>query len=231
MSGDERSTRDALAHVLWIGGPPDSGKTSIAALLAEQHQAQVYHFDRHEMAHIRRADPVCHPAIVAFRDQFDQLDERAFANQLWLAHPPATMANLVLASWTQRAALAVEDLLALPTTAPIIAEGPGFFPEVIAPYLADSRQGIWLVPSEGFKRGSVARRNKLATVPVRDLVQARENLIRRDLLLGQHFRREAAALGLTVQTIDGSQSLAEVAALVEAQFAPWLRGRVVSRES
>ena len=224
MSGAARSARDdALSHILWIGGSPDAGKTSIAALLAERYQTQVYHFDRHESAHIRRADPAQHPAVVLLRTQLATLDESDLAHELWLARSPEEMARGTIASWSQRASLAIEDLLNLPTTSPIIAEGPGFFPEVIVPYLVDPRRGIWLVPSEEFKRDSVARRKKLATVPVRDLAQARENLIQRDLLMGDHIRRRAAALGLTVHTIDGSQSLAEVAALVEAQFAPWLR--------
>ncbi len=42
----EHNLRSVLAHVLWIGGAPDAGKTSIANLLAEKHQLQVYHFDR-----------------------------------------------------------------------------------------------------------------------------------------------------------------------------------------
>ncbi len=40
-----------LRHVLWIGGSPDSGKTSIASELARKYGLQVYHFDRHEMEH------------------------------------------------------------------------------------------------------------------------------------------------------------------------------------
>ena len=222
MSGDVRSIRDALPYVVWIGGPPDSGKTSIAARLGEKYQAQVYHFDRHEMAHIRRADPAQHPAVVRLRTQLTELDEPALAHELWLARSPEEMARGAIASWSQRVSLAIEDLLAMPPTQSIIAEGPGFFPEVIAPHLADPCQGSWLIPSETFKRASVARRDKLRMVPVRDPARARENLIQRDLLMGEHIRRRAAELGLTVHEIDGSQSLEEVAALVEAQFAPWL---------
>ena len=51
-----RNLLSALAHVLWIGGAPDAGKTSIAKCSRKQ-QLQVYHFDRHEPAHFDRADP------------------------------------------------------------------------------------------------------------------------------------------------------------------------------
>jgi hypothetical protein len=175
------------------------------------------------MAHIRRADPARHPAVVRLRTQLTELEEPGLAHELWLAHPPEEMAQGTIASWSQRVSLAVEDLLAMPTVPPIIAEGPGFFPESIAPHLADPRQGIWLIPSATFKRASAIRRDKPSTRHLTSHpAQAQENLIRRDLLMGEHIRRRAAELGLTVHEIDGRQSLEEVAALVEAQFVPWL---------
>lgn len=45
--------RHMLRHVLWIGGPPDAGKTTVADLLGRAHRLPVYHFDRHEMDHNR----------------------------------------------------------------------------------------------------------------------------------------------------------------------------------
>lgn len=215
--------RVALAHVLWIGGPPDSGKTSIADRLAERHGAQVYHFDRHERDHIRRADPIRHPAVFALGALLRDLDERALAHELWLARPPEAMARDTIASWSQRVALAVEDLLAMPPAPPIVAEGPGFFPEAIAPLLGDPRRAVWLVPSEEFQRASAIRRDKPgARHLTADPALAQENLIRRDLLMGEHIRRQAAALGLATFAVDGRLGLQALAALVEARFAPWL---------
>ena len=57
--------RMQLSHVYWIGGPPDSGKTTIAELVAERHGFRSYHFDRHEPAHFARADATRHPALFA----------------------------------------------------------------------------------------------------------------------------------------------------------------------
>ena len=50
----------------------------------------------------------------------------------------------------------------MPTERPIVAEGPGFFPEAILPLLADPRRAIWLAPTETFKRASHERRGKTA---------------------------------------------------------------------
>ncbi len=157
---NELDIRKALLHVLWIGGPPDCGKTTVADLLAEQYGLQVYHMDRHELDHIRRADPTLHPATYALRPHLDDPEDRALLDETWVLHSPEEMAVSAMASWTDRMPLIVEDLLALPADRAIVAEGPGFFPEVVLPLLADVRQAIWMVPTEAFKRASYARRRK-----------------------------------------------------------------------
>jgi hypothetical protein len=188
----------------------------LATLLAERHGWQTYFFDRHELAHFGRAEPERQPALWA------QHPDRMGPEERWLGSTPGQMARDTLASWMERCAMALDDLRALPATPPIVAEGPGFFPDCVAPLLSDPRQGVWLVPSETFKRASVARRDKLSTVPLSDRERAVENLIERDLLMAEHVRQRAHALGLDVIEIDGSRSLEEIAALLEARFAPWL---------
>ncbi len=212
----DRARRQGLTQVLWLGGPPDAGKTSIAQIIARKWGLQVYHFDRHEPDHFARADPQCHPALYAAHP--DRLD----AERRWLGSAPAAMARDTIASWTERCAMACDDLLASPATPRVIAEGPGFFPAALAPLLADPRQGVWLLPTEAFKRASVARREKLAGMPVSDLPRARENLIVRDLLMGQEIAVQCSFFGLTIVEVDGSAGLATMADRVAAHFAPFL---------
>jgi hypothetical protein len=202
--------------VLWLGGATDSGKTSLATLLAERHGVQTYFFDRHEMQHFGRAEPKRQPALWA------QHPDRMGPEERWLGSTPEQMARDTRDCWMERCAMALDDLRALPAAPPIVAEGPGFFPDCVAPLLRDPRQAVWLVPSEAFKRASVARRDKLSTVPLSDRARAVENLIERDLLLAEHVQARATALGLDVIEIDGGRSLEEIATLLEARFAPWL---------
>src|ERR671933_152564 len=213
----------ALAHIIWIGGPPDSGKTTLAQLLADRHWLQVYHFDRREMDHIGRADPERHPALHALGTSLRELDEREWVEAHWVRRPVPEQARGAIASWTERVGLAVEDLLALPAVRPIVAEGPGFFPAAILPLLAGPRQAIWLVPSAAFKRESHARRGKSAwRAPLSDPERAYRNHVERDLLLAEHYRRQARELGVPLIEVDGSRPVEEVAAVVEAHFAPLL---------
>lgn len=213
----------ALTRVLWLGGPPDAGKTSIAQILARKCGLQIYHFDRHEPDHFARADPQRHPALYAAHP------ERLDAEARWLGRAPEQMARDTIACWTERCGMACDDLLVLPTTPRVIAEGPGFFPATIAPLLADPRQAVWLLPTEEFKRASVARREKLAGVPVSDLPRARENLIARDLLMGQQIAAQCSFFGLTIMQVDGSVDLAMTADRVAAHFAPFLATPSVGR--
>ena len=215
---NQHDLRQRLAHVLWIGGPPDCGKTSIADLIAERHGLQVYHFDRREPAHFARADAQRTPAL--YRAHPDRMN----TEQRWLGSPPEVMAADTIASWSERFPMALEDLLEMPVETGIVAEGPGFFPECLAPILSSDRQAIWLIPSEAFKRASALRRNKPGSrFETSDPERAQRNLIERDLLMGEHMRRSAEINGFTVYEVDGTRDLMGVLEDIEAHFAPHLR--------
>lgn len=217
MQADHDDRARALGHVLWIGGPPDCGKTTIADRLAERHGLQVYHFDRHEMEHFGRVDPARHPALYAAHP------DRMTTEARWLGSPPEAMARETIACWTERFGMALDDLRAMPPAPPIVAEGPGLFPDCVRPFIADRRQAIWLVPSDEFKRASVLRRGKPgARHETSDPERAQRNLIARDLAMGAYVRERAAALDLTQVEVDGSRDLDAVTALVEQHFGPWL---------
>jgi len=146
----------SLGHVLWIGGATDSGKTSIAQALAAKYGLHTYHYDRFDRleppGHWARVDPARHPSMHAWLG--GSLDEQ------WVLTTPEAM----VAGWrltaAERFGLTLEDLLALPP-GPVIAEGYGLLPELVAPFLHSLHQAVWLVPTEDFKRASYARREQL----------------------------------------------------------------------
>ncbi|MEX1157544.1 MAG: hypothetical protein WEC79_01280 [Thermomicrobiales bacterium] len=206
--------QDLLSHVLWIGGPPDCGKTSVAKLIADRHGLQEYYFDRHEIAHFARATAEAQPALWAAHP------DRITVEQRWLGSSPDVMARDTIASWSERFEMALDDLLALPDTPGIVAEGSGFFPELVAPLIDGPRRAIWLVPSEPFKLASVARRRKPGNRhDTSDPERATHNLTQRDLLMTAHIRRTAAEHGLQVVEVDGAEGVDAVVSRIEEHFA------------
>lgn len=209
--------KQALSHVLWIGGAPDAGKTSVAQILAEKHQLQLYSFDQWEAGHFGRLIPDQHPAMDAVSPMTMTMDQR------WVLRPPQMMAQQTIAAWTERFGMTIEDLLAMPQAPMILAEGPGLFPECVYPLLSNPRQGIWLVPTETFKWVSATQRNKLsAWGETSDPDRAQHNWFTRDMLLAAHVKQRTEELQLTLYEVDRTRSLRAMATLVEQHFEPLL---------
>lgn len=219
------ATRKAeLAHVLWLGGGTDAGKTTVAEAIVERYNLQFYHFDRQERSHIERR--IAAGDYAGRKTLFEMTPD-----ELWIDQRPEEMARNVIREWSQRVDFAVDDLLAMPKQPLIVAEGPGFFPEVIQPLLASPQQAIWLVPEPEFKRKIAIQRGKPSVrYATRDPVLATENIIARDLLMAQHVRTEATRLGLTLLEVDGTQSIEQLVARVEQHFAPFLQVRAIEKE-
>jgi len=213
---DIRALAARLRHVLWIGGGTGAGKTSITTALADGRSLQTYHYDFHDSRdHSERIDPDRHPAMHAFASM--SMDER------WVLRPPDEMAREAVNSSRERMEMAIEDLLARPPGVPILAEGPWFFPEFVAPLLSDTRQAIWLVPTEAFRERALRDRDWVTIEGTNDGDRARANRLARDAVLTDHVRQSAKGLGLRAIEIDGTRSLAEVTAAVAEHFAPILR--------
>jgi len=209
--------KTALAHVLWIGGGTDAGKTTVAEAIVQRYGLQSYNFDRHERSHIERR--ITAGDYQGHKNLFEMTPDA-----MWIDQTPAAMAAGVIRGWSRRVDFVMEDLLTMPKAPLILAEGPGFFPEVIAPLLSSPRQAIWLVPEPNFKRQIAIQRGKPSVRhQTRDPALATENIITRDLLVTQHVRQEATQLGLTLLEIDGTQSIDEVTRRVEEHFEPFLK--------
>lgn len=108
-----------LSHVLWIGGGPGSGKSSIARALAERFELRLYSVDAHGAAHAPRM-----PSFVAG----DPVEEFVTASR-------------------HRFRLVLEDLAALPPGPAALVEGSQLFPTSVAAVLRSSDRALFLMPA------------------------------------------------------------------------------------
>src|SRR5262245_35481511 len=130
-----QSLKQALNHVLWIGGAPDSGKTTVAEILAERHGLQLYQCDETDLTHQERLAETKHEYRVLIAASMDKV---------WLEPEPEVLVQRALQLFQDRFPLVIEDLLAMPKSPKIVAEGFGLLPDLVSPLISTSQQALWL---------------------------------------------------------------------------------------
>ncbi|MGA4541655.1 hypothetical protein ACPA54_16865 [Uniformispora flossi] len=207
----------SLQRTLWIGGGQWCGKSTVAEIIATEHGLTVYHYDYHDARghqdrrvarRVARGEPVADPT----------------PDQVWVEQSPEEMAAETLAGFPIRFAWALDDLRALFTGRPAIAEGWGLRPELVAPLLDSLRRMVVLVPTDDF------RHHQLRTLPraralnarVSDPARAQANRIARDRLIAEDAARNARRLGIRIIEVDGTLDASAVATEVADHFAPYL---------
>ena len=211
--------RTALAHILWLGGGARTGKTTLSRLLAGKYDLKIYNLDWHRVReHRERLDPVRHPFSLAW--------ERATMDERWLLPSAEELVERTVASWTEGLGLVIEDLLGLPRSRVVLAEGPGALPWCVAPLLTSPRQAIFLVPTPRFRDAVLSRRLAESTGrafdDTTDPERASANLRARDLALATRIAESCDALGLRCEEMNGSLDLPAAGALLEEHFRPYL---------
>jgi hypothetical protein len=146
------------------------------------------------------------------------MDER------WVLRSPEAMTDELVAAWTERFPMVVDDLRSLVQDGPVLAEGAGLFPALVQPFLMLPPNGVWLIPSADFQRwvrdtrGAAVAKNP----HISDRDRARENVIARDQLLADRLRRETEELSLPVISVD-ARNVASIPDCIEPRVAAWLR--------
>jgi hypothetical protein len=201
-----------ISRALWIGGGQWAGKSTVARLLAVRHGLTAYHYDYHDA-----------------RGHFDRRIARGESverdpDRNWVRRAPEEMAADAHAIFALRFEWTLDDLRALDSPQPLIAEGWGLRPEFVVPLLDSPRRMIVMVPTEEFQRHQAATlpRAGAITHEVSDPERAQQNRLARDRLLAQDAAARARELGVRVLEVDGSRETEEVADLVADHFRPYL---------
>jgi hypothetical protein len=208
--------RARLRHVLWIGGGPQAGKTTLSRLLAGKWDLKIYNIDWHAVREHALPEHALRPGSATAAFARLSMDER------WVLPSPADLLERSIAVWQEGFALVQRDLLALPDSRTIVAEGPGALPWCVAPLLSTARQAIFLVPTRE-RRDIVAERRwgsgQQGRFPgIVDRERALPNVSARDALLDARIVSSCAELGLRCERLDGSQHVDDSLLLVEEHF-------------
>ena len=183
----------------------------MSRLLAGKWDLKIYNIDWHAVReHAGRPGT----AVAAF--QRLSMDER------WAVPSADELLERSVTIWQDGFTLVVEDLLALPDSRTIVAEGPGAFPWCVAPLLSSPRQAIFLVPTRerrdivASRRWGIGQRERFPGILERE--RALTNVSARDALLDARIMSSCSELGLRCERLDGSLDLDDSLALVEDHF-------------
>ncbi|RSN33858.1 hypothetical protein DMC61_08605 [Amycolatopsis sp. WAC 04169] len=206
-----------LKQALWICGGQWAGKSTVSRLLARRHGITVYHYDFHDArAHQDRR--------IAHRVRNGSPAEDADPDTVWVEPTPERMAADTIAGFPLRFEWALDDLRALVSGRPILAEGWGLRPELVAPLLDSPRRMIVLVPTDEFREHQLRVLPRAAAMAQRvsDPERAQRNRVARDRLVAEDAVRTAKGLGIRVLWVDGSKDAEAVADVVAEHFGPYL---------
>jgi hypothetical protein len=194
--------------VYWLGGSACAGKTTAARALAASYGLTLYCCDEHFEDHRRRASPERHPHFHRLMDLSPE--------ELW-APPVETQVRDLLLFYKDELTLVVEDLRKIQE--PVIAEGVGLLPALVAEVLAEPHKTCWLIATPEFRRQHYSRRDLeglLSRCP--DPKLAYRSWMARDDEISRRLAAEAASRSLSCLVVDGGSTEAEIAAGLARSF-------------
>lgn len=200
-----------LSRIYWLGGSPCAGKSTIADRLAARHGMTIYRCDDAFPDHAQIVDPDTHPT-------FHRLINLN-TDDLWL-RPVTQQISEEIELYREEFPLILDDLLALPSDSPIIAEGAALLPDVLAPLDIAPQRMLWMVPSEAFQREHYEKREWRHDIlrDSSDPDRAWQNWMSRDAGFAREVTWQAKDHGLRSITVDGTRSLDDNDNLVRTHF-------------
>jgi hypothetical protein len=206
-----------LRGALWIGGGQWAGKSSVARILARRYGLTAYHYDYHDArGHDDRR--------IARRVRLGEPAHGPDPDDIWVNTTPEQMAAATLAGFPVRFEWALDDLRGLVSGRPVIAEGWGLRPELVAPIIDSPRRMAVMVATEEFRQRQLRDLPRAATFSqqVSDPARGQRNRLARDRIVAEDAASSARRLGIRVIEVDGTHDANAIAGIVADHFRPYL---------
>lgn len=206
-----------IGKTLWIGGGQWAGKSTVARLVAIRYGLTAYHCDYHDArahndrriaARVRRGEPPAGPS----------------EDEIWVRATPEQMAAQTLSNFVESFGWVLDDLRALVSGRPVLAEGWALRPDLVAPIADSPSRMVVMVPTEEFRQHQLRALPRASTFShdVSDPARGQRQRIERDRLIAANAVSSARRLGIQVIEIDGSQDADAVAQRVAEHFRAYL---------
>lgn len=204
--------QEQLRHVYWIAGGSGAGKSTIARLIAAQHDLHLYGTDDVMSEHASRSTPEDCPFLHEFVAM--DMDER------WVNRSPKTMLETFHWFLGEGFSLIVEDLLRLPREPGVVVEGFRLLPRLVKPLLAVPDHAVWLLPTPDFRQAVFDGRGASWGFLERtsDPERALRNLVERDRMFTDRLYEETKRLELNAIQVDTTVTEEDLAERVTEGF-------------
>ena len=184
--------------VYWIGGSFSGGKTTTTQLLGERYELEVYRLDWHMLN-----DPAFEEFLIKS------------GNWFWMSN------ELKMGRYIPAFPVAVGQIEDLSRAGPVIVEGPGLLPQLLANHGVAPQKIIYLLPTPSHQRkvnwirGEWVQRT---IAPFADPERAWEEWMQLDEQFADLIEVAATEAGYRCVRNDGTLSAEDVAQLVERHF-------------
>ena len=146
------------------------------------------------------------------------------AHEIWVRATPEQMAAQTLDNFAASFEWVLDDLRALVSGRPILAEGWGLRPDLVAPIIDSPSRMAVMVPTEEFRQHQLRALPRAGTFShdVSDPERGQRQRIERDRLIAAAAVSSARCLGIQVIEIDGRQDTDAVAQRIADHFRAYL---------
>lgn len=188
--------------VLYIGGSPCSGKSTLAETLAKKHHFKYYKCDNFLEDYIRRGAE----KNVAIMRKFQEMD----INQTWLKRSIDQQVHDEIEFYREAFKIIQSDIQSLyKEDEDIIVEGAAILPQNIINNSVSPQNYICIIPTRDFQIKNYSQREwvKHYLSECRDPVKAFENWMERDVQFAERIKEVAMVNNMKLIIEDGSKSI------------------------